>query len=183
MADYDRSRWLVPIPGDPDAEALIRRMASTRLAGSELKQRRPHLTLRMVADERFALAIKPRLASSPTGWTLSPLIDVTLSARDTGKTEIKLTIKPDGTMNLTLWHRDDARTQAAVGLVRETLDRLTHDPRRAFAYGATQCAFCGRALVDPKSIDIGIGPECFGLFQLAIKRDEARMERMEGRPC
>jgi hypothetical protein len=180
MTEYNREQWIKPITIGPEAHALIRRITLSRLSGNELKPKRPAVMLRIVANDQFMISIKPKLASSPTGWTIAPLIDVVLTSRIDGKTEIKVRLHSDGSMGLANWKRDDARNAVAVDLVRSTLERFVGNPRKAFAISADGCGVCGRPLTDPLSREMGIGPECREQFERAIRIDEQAMEQQGG---
>lgn len=174
--EYNREQWLKPITIGPEAHALIERITLSRLSGHELKPKRPAVMLRLVASDQFLVAIKPKLLSSPIGWKIEPIVGVVLTSRINGKTEVKVRLKPNGTMELSNWKADDARTGAAVDLVRSTLDRFVSNPGKAFAFAVDGCGFCGRALTDPISREMGIGPECRARFEDAIRFDELLME-------
>lgn len=171
-APYVRETWLRPFPCDARVYPLVLALTEARIEGKELATKRPSTLLRVGVSSAFLLRIEPKLVSSPTGWRIAEAIPVKLAWRVNEDTEAAAKLLPNGQYRLSRWRRDDARNRRALDLLDQGLARLADDPRAAFALAADHCGICGRGLTDPVSRQEGIGPECRGPFERAIRRIE-----------
>ena len=157
----------------PGAHALLHGLASARLAGKELSQRRPSLLLRLPAVEGRQILIKPDLVSSPTGWRLLGRLPMKLVSERPGG--ISADLMPDDRLIMNRWWKDRARTMGELEILRATLQGFATDPAGAVRLGLLNCAVCQRKLTDPVSIARGIGPECWAPFEAVIRAVQASL--------
>lgn len=176
MADrptYNRATWDRPIDLGFDAYAPAFAITEQRIRDKRLEKRRPACKLKIRIDSSAHIEIKPKLGSSPTGWLITA-IEVALI--DLGKVELKADLRPDRTLRLSRWWKNDDRNEVALEELLTALMRFTASPREAITFRASHCGWCGRALSDPQSMEVGIGPECRRGFEQAMRAAEAQME-------
>lgn len=168
---------------DPALFSMLHALAAARMEGKEHDARRPAVALQVRNAQGDALVLKPRLESSPTGWKLTPSIDVELFAsirvNETAAParELRVTLKGDGTIAPRRWWKDSERTRAAFGVLLDMLGALAGKPEDLLRH-STNCCVCGRALTDPASRARGVGPECAKWFDFMHEFARSKLDRI-----
>ena len=171
--DYNRAAWDRAFDLGFDAYTPALAITEQRILEKRLYRKRPACKLTLPINAKIHVEIRPILASSATGWIVGK-IEAVLVER--GLIELKGDLTADRTLRLRRWWKNDDRNEVAFEELQTALMRFADSPRQAMTHRASNCGWCGRALSDPASMEIGVGPECRHSFELAIREAESQME-------
>ena len=177
-----KTRLTTQMAYDIGMHNLVMEIAAKRLTGKEYAEKRPNVGIKFDITSDRCLSLKPKLHSSPNGWTLGVLECELLESaygivKATGR-ELKAELRPDGTMWLKSWWKDLDKTEKLVSKLQNALHTIATNPG-VYLEGAHHCCICGKALSDDASMSRGIGPEClkFGDAIIRLLHGEADCDR------
>ena len=153
-------------PAIASARIKLLGIAQARLAGKEHAPRRPPLTLNLVMKGGGIVAvIKPQILNSKEGWTIGRL---EIQIKVSGQQRFQATVAPTGALQGPGFHYRGGVEAADVA--RKILRMFDAGMASVLAMvDAFSCCICGRALTDPDSRAVGIGPECIQHFSVGYR--------------